>query len=748
MPKWKVFGVATGIEGMSRERYVKVLTEVIKKDPRRGGQPHKGLKLLQTLGLDEPERVAELLLGTQFDGKKAVASCFRAAGLVTAHYGWNLTWKEDFSLGAYLISCLVKAELYRATRDFSQGGWPEYWLTVRDKKILDFPEIDSTISFKPFQNWVRPKDDLGNTLVKPSNPQLKETIWQPDATHFRNAYGIDEFWNPSTQKWNPQKAPHEEYTRIQPMEWVNAVHVLESVPYRINQAVLTLAIAIDDDPDKRLPEELTNFGDESEKLTRRKATERIDDLETRKEGKAITESEDEIRKMYWADYHNLVNEQRRIQSRRGSFDRTIKKAKELKEQIFYHRVFTDYRGRLYLSDNSLNYQGNNFQRGLIEFAEGRAVNESEWKFIWLHLANTWGMKGVWKQRVETAKAMTSDILRYARSPVETYDEWSQAADKWQFIRTCFEICDLLDNPEHLSHLICEVDQSTSCLQHMALVMNDLEMMKKVNIGATFSDIYQLIGDSLEFVAEVSPEHRRKIAKSALVPFGYGAGIQKIAEAYDDLDLPYLMSLQPNERFDLAQKVVEKINELLPSAGLYKQKMSELADQLLIEGKDKFYWRTASGFEVHHRKQLPVPDDQAFRPILFLRKSLEGEGRPKIAKLQAVEPSNIPDKSKLKSGLAPNFIHSIDATLIHQMLVQFKDRAPIVCVHDAIGAHASTLHEVTEMFYLKLNALYTGFNPKMYFDHDMSGSEIPILQAEKGISPEASKLLIRSQHALT
>ena len=132
----------------------------------------------------------------------------------------------------------------------------------------------------------------------------------------------------------------------------------------------------------------------------------------------------------------------------------------------------------------------------------------------------------------------------------------------------------------------------------------------------------------------------------------------------------------------------------------------------------------------------------------MRKAHEGEGRPKIAKLQAVEPSNIPDKSKLKSGLAPNFIHSIDATLIHQMLVQFEGRAPIVCVHDAIGAHASTLHEVTEMFYLKLNILYTDFNPQMYFDHDMSGSEIPILQAEKGISPEASKLLIQSQHALT
>jgi len=37
---------------------------------------------------------------------------------------------------------------------------------------------------------------------------------------------------------------------------------------------------------------------------------------------------------------------------------------------------------------------------------------------------------------------------------------------------------------------------------------------------------------------------------------------------------------------------------------------------------------------------------------------------------------------------------------------------------------------------------------MYFDHYMQGSKIPLLQMEKGISPETSELLIKSQHSLT
>ena len=51
---------------------------------------------------------------------------------------------------------------------------------------------------------------------------------------------------------------------------------------------------------------------------------------------------------------------------------------------------------------------------------------------------------------------------------------------------------------------------------MALVMDDLEMLKKVNIGPDYSDIYQTIGDDLKLEGAVSPQHRRKIVKTAPV----------------------------------------------------------------------------------------------------------------------------------------------------------------------------------------------------------------------------------------
>ena len=91
---------------MEPKELIEPLSEVIRKYPRSGGPDPKGLQILRGgkiwgEGSADPEEVAKLLLGTQFDGKKATASCFKAASLVTAHYGWSLSWKEDFSLGAF-----------------------------------------------------------------------------------------------------------------------------------------------------------------------------------------------------------------------------------------------------------------------------------------------------------------------------------------------------------------------------------------------------------------------------------------------------------------------------------------------------------------------------------------------------------------------------------------------------------------------------------------------------------------------
>jgi DNA-directed RNA polymerase len=157
------------------------------------------------------------------------------------------------------------------------------------------------------------------------------------------------------------------------MQWVNAIHALESVGYRVNLEVLKIAEVIEKDKSRRLPDSLEDFEER---------VKTFDDLT------GSLDKEDPKRKEAESDRKELVNAQKAIRSRRSTFTRAIKRANEKKGSIFYHRVFADYRGRLYLTNSGLSYQGNDLQRGLIEFAQGRKVAEADWKFIWLHLANT------------------------------------------------------------------------------------------------------------------------------------------------------------------------------------------------------------------------------------------------------------------------------------------------------------------------------------------------------------------------
>ncbi len=731
------------------DEYIKRLSEIFQTNPRGSGGPrHRGLIILQEkkFGGEEFDEVAKILLGCRFGGRKAVSSCFEAAKRVTSHYEWELAWRDDFSLGAYLVGCMNIAGYYRAYRDFDRGTRPEYWLEVRDSKILEYPETELSIKYDVSPEELDRAAKRG--LVKPSHPQLKETIWNPLDPSDYSDIGVMTMSTHSPRM--PWMNNYEDDSRRdhRNREWFQAIIKLSKNAFEVNQEVLELAVKIDADSEKRPPEELEGFAEKKAELDGRKVDEQIDLL---KEKEKLSEPEEEILQTYLTDFHDLMGRQRSVVSKRQAFDRTISKAEEVGERHFYNRVFADYRGRLYFQDTGLSYQGEDLQRGIVQFPQGKVIQPEDWKFLWLHLANTWGIKGAWEERVETAKQMKSKVLGFAADPIKTYNEWSKAGDKWQFIRTCLEIRDLLGNPDYQSKLIVEQDQSTSCLQHMGLLMDNVDLLKQVNVGPDYSDIYQTIGDALELKSAVSKEHRRKIAKSALVPYGYGSSVANIASAYDELDLPYLNQCSPQERFALAQQVLEKIGEILPAAEDYKIKMGKRGAELLKQGHTEFIWNSPSGFEVHHRKQKPVSDNKTIRPIFYL-------GGGQTARLQAIEPSKFPDTDRLKRGLPANFIHSIDSAVLHHVLIAAD--CPLAVVHDAYGSRVADASKITELFYNKLLNVYDSLNPRLLFESsigeieegaDLSETEeISVMPYpfKNNISDHSRSLIKNSQHSLT
>ena len=180
-------------------------------------------------------------------------------------------------------------------------------------------------------------------------------------------------------------------------------------------------------------------------------------------------------------------------------------------------------------------------------------------------------------------------------------------------------------------------------------------------------------------------------------------------------------------------------------------MGRRATELIKQGMTKFIWDSPSGFEVHHCKQKPVPDSKAFRPIFYL-------GNGETARLQAIEPSNIPDTDSLRRGLPANFIHSIDSAVLHLVLVE--SNIPIAVVHDAYGSRVADASKVNELFYSKLLYVYDSHNPLLLFNSSIGGIEkdaepsqntelTPIpYPFQNNISDYSKSLIKNSQHSLT
>ncbi len=754
------------------QKYIDKLAHVVRVFPRDGGPRPLGMLVLQRgnrrLPLNKdipdfsddstvPQEVAEMLLGMQFDNRKAVASAFNAAEVVNRRYGWSLTWEEEFELGAYCVSCLVKSKLYRLHKFFR---FSEYWLTALNDAVLDLAETDYYTSHEPFPKWVSHTDDGGRKLVKPSHPQLRRTEWKPDKREF---FGFDPPVTSGPTVYpegdKQPKAWWEDRAFLPSASmWVHAINELESNAYRINPVMLETINAIAEDPKKHPPKKYRKLENEKERLVRayttplddqclksirskkRRTIEHLDSLKRsdraqdreRRDNRQprladddprryITTEQNAIRSEWWSHKIAVESNIEAVATKHNEFKKVRERANKLDAKPFYQRGFLDYRGRIYLSRCVISYQGGDLQRSLVEFAKGKTVRKADMKWLWIHLANTYGEKGTPDEREQAAKKLEKKFLRWGKNPVKTYKQWSDDSDdKWQCIRACIELATLKKNPKHKSTLICEIDQSTSCLQHIALIMGDDDFAERVNMGSTYHDVYSDVGTRIRQLRRLSEKHRRKIVKMAMVGWTYGGNHWSACQEYHKSDIRYLQRLSARQRYRLARDVINAIEREYPEAVTYTQGIGEGARLALAwtrEDIPRLKWKTPSDFTVHHYSQ----QTNQYRPRVFQREKKGDETRPKYIRLTGKQPTEFHDTEKMVKSCSPNYVHSVDASIIHMLLCgvspngftkpdSYDRKISCVTVHDAIGTHIRDVKRVGELFRIHLANGYQVLDP--------------------------------------
>jgi DNA-directed RNA polymerase len=433
-----------------------------------------------------------------------------------------------------------------------------------------------------------------------------------------------------------------------------------------------------------------------------------------KDKKTMTESEAEEFKA-WKSLAKRVHQ--REQERKGkviAFLQSYKLAQELQTWDEFYFVYTcDFRGRVYCATAGLSPQGADSAKGLLMFSKSVKLGREGIKWLAIHGANVYGQDKVsYQDRVNWVVQSEDDIRRVVEDPISSREYWGQADKPYQFLAFCFEwsAASYGRNPDYKSSIAVGLDGSCNGLQHFSAMLRDEVGAHATNLlpcpkpEDIYARVAEVTTDKLKLIDD--PRARkwlhvgvnRKCAKRPVMTLPYGATQQSarqyILEYTRDNWTKFDMSEQ--HQWDMAKFLTpilwSAIGEVVVAA---RMAMNWLQKNTWEEYKK---WVTPIGFPVYqYYKDAPtkqVKTELNGKLVLTVRDE-EGEVFPK--------------QSSQRSGVAPNFVHSIDSTHM-VMTINSTDFSSYAMIHDDFGTHAGNTHILFRAIRKSFRELYTKHNP--------------------------------------
>tara|TARA_Y100001938_G_scaffold151206_1_gene247474 strand:- start:7006 stop:9435 length:2430 start_codon:yes stop_codon:yes gene_type:complete len=386
------------------------------------------------------------------------------------------------------------------------------------------------------------------------------------------------------------------------------------------------------------------------------------------------------------------------------------------EKAFYFPHTLDFRGRMYANTAFLNPQGEDSARGLLEFSEGKPIGDHGIPWLQVHLANCYGYDKVsLEDRVEWVEKFEDVILKIARNPLSEY-WWMEASKPWQFLRACIEYERVKDlgkwGTKWVTHLPITIDGSCNGLQHFSAMLRDDKGGEAVNLTdrETPQDIYDIVREATleKITKDNNPETKRLkeiwISKNNLdrslvkrpvmtTPYGatlYGMRDQLFEEIRKQQDKGKVFKgIEEGEDLWLHCKYISKfiyeaIGEVVVSARYGMKWLQDCARELNVLDRP-IYWTLPTGFLVKQKYMKSIVSE--------VKTVING----RMASLWAASGSSEKmNKYKQVNGIAPNFVHSLDACHLMKTVVEAHDKQDIqsfAVVHDSFGTHAPDIEKL-------------------------------------------------------
>jgi DNA-directed RNA polymerase, mitochondrial len=423
--------------------------------------------------------------------------------------------------------------------------------------------------------------------------------------------------------------------------------------------------------------------------------------------------------------------------------------------IKYERLYfphtLDFRGRIYPVAAAINPQSDKYGQALLTFAEGKALGETGRKWLAIHGANTFGLDSesfdVRLQWVEEEKQRICDA---ADNPLGTRDWWGKADDPFGFLAFAIEWNKMLkqggDSREFKSSLPVKLDATSSGLQHYSAIFRDAAGAKATNLAdGERSDIYKIVAEesksilSREIKIAEEPEKKqwlrgfsdnmnRNVCKPPTMCLPYGISLFGVTDALDELRIagklvnPVIENLPQRERIRtiraLGEVVMEGVGNVVTSAIAGMDWLKEAQKAVIKDQKTGvFRFNTMLGFPFFQ---------QYFKPRKKVLSLFSGKAR---VCLTVGSYSNEINKPKTVSSIAPNFIHSQDATHLLKTALMARERGILnfSFIHDSFGTHAADTEVLREVIRESFVWLYEGDtlgNLKEQWSEQYKDAQIP------------------------
>lgn len=402
---------------------------------------------------------------------------------------------------------------------------------------------------------------------------------------------------------------------------------------------------------------------------------------------------------------------------------TAKKYSKYKAIYFSYQL--DFRGRLYPIQQHLNPQAPEEIKPLLMFSEGQVLDADGFYWLKVQGANVYGYdKLSFEDRVSKIEDMTDEIIEIANDPLGTMYMWDKADEPLQFLTFCLSYKDALEGKP--VHIPVYLDGSCSGIQNYSGLLLDKVGAIATNVipnGTDIpSDIYREVAEEGKRIIEEGAYPREYTTKDGKVHNTHRAfmevynNINRSMTKKNVMTQPYSVTLR-----GMLRQNDDTLEEAIDSNTKWWTAADWLIARCLTDLNNLAIARVVKGAKIGQtflketlRDHLKDKDYVVWYTPFFNLPVIQRIKKDKAIRVSTaygtlglVQEGEDTHTVKMMNGVAPNYIHSMDSTLLFLtvMMCQALGITNFMLIHDSFGVRPNDVKVFNEQVREAFIALY-------------------------------------------